>query len=81
MYICYIFLEDDFDINAIVVVFNPGETEHSIFIPIRNDLVLEQDEIFDVVLTNINGTNAGVEIGMPRTAEVSIMNSNSKCFV
>lgn len=38
--------------------------------------MLEQDEVFDVV---INGTDTvGVVVGMPRTAEVTIMNTNSK---
>ena len=69
-------LEDDFNISSIVAVFNPGEMESFVFISVRNDLVLEQDELFDVVLVDSN--NTGIRVGMPRTAEVTIMNSNSE---
>ena len=71
-----VFLEDDFNISSIVAVFNPGETETVVFISIRNDLLLEQDEFFDVIL--IDSNNTGIKVGMPRTAEVTIMNSNSE---
>ena len=71
-----VFLEDDFNISSIVAVFNPGETETVVFISIRNDLLLEQDELFDVIL--IDSNNTGIKVGMPRTAEVTIMNSNSE---
>lgn len=67
---------DDFNISQIVAVFNPGETGTAVLIPITNDLILEQDELFNIVLINI--TDAGIEVGLPRVAEVSIMNSNSK---
>ena len=70
------FLEDDFNINSTVAVFNPGETETVAIITIENDLVLEQNELFDVELMDSNIT--GVKVGMPRTAVVSIVNSNSK---
>ena len=70
------FLEDDFNINSTVAVFNPGETETVAIITIENDLVLEQNELFDVELIDSNIT--GVKVGMPRIAVVSIVNSNSK---
>ena len=62
-----------------MAVFNPGETETVTFISVENDLVLEQNELFDIGLLNIN--IPGVKVGMPRTAIVSIVNSNSKHFV
>ena len=74
------FIEDDFDVSDIVAVFSPGEIETSVFISITNDLVLEQDELFDVTLTNITDNPGGINVGMPRVSEVSIVNSNSKCL-
>ena len=59
-------------------MFSPGEIETFIFISITNDLILEQDELFDVALTNIIDNPGGIKLGMPTVAEVSIMNSNSK---
>ena len=59
-------------------MFNPGEVESAVFISVINDLVLEQDELFDVVLIDSNDT--GIKVGMPRTAEVTITNSNGEFF-
>lgn len=73
-----IFIANDFNISEIVAVFDPGETESVIFISITKDLLLEQDELFDVVLTDVNTT--GVKVGIPRSASVLIMNSNSKFY-
>lgn len=70
------FPEDDFDISEKAAVFNPGEIETTIFISITNDSILEQDELFDIVLTN--STDTGVQVGMPRVTGVSIMNTDSK---
>lgn len=71
------FTEDDFDISEIVAVFSAGEIETSVSISITNDLILEQDELFDVALASIIDNPSGVKLGMPIVAEVSIMNSNS----
>lgn len=57
-------------------MFKPGEVEYIFTIEIYSDLILEQNELFDVVLTGVNGT--GVSIGMPRAAEVLIINSDSR---
>lgn len=59
-------------------MFNPGEVESTVFISVINDLVLELDELFDVVL--IDGNDTGIKVGMPMAAEVTIMNSNSEFF-
>ena len=57
-------------------MFNPGEVESAVFIAVINDLVLERDELFVVALIDSNDT--GINVGMPRIAEVTIVNSNSE---
>ena len=74
-------LVEDFNTSTIVAQISPGETEHSVFIEIFNDMNLEQTELFDVLLSGVTAdTSTGVTLGSIQRAEVTIVDSDSKCY-
>ena len=72
---------EDFNISRVVVRISPGDTEHSVFIQIFNDMNLEQTELFDVTLNSTTAdTSTGVTLGSIQRAEVTIVDSDSKFY-
>ena len=72
---------EDFNISRVVAQISPGDTEHSVFIEIFNDMILEQTEIFAVLLDSVTAdTSRGVSLGSIQRAEVTIVDSDSKCL-
>ena len=76
-----LFIVEDFNISRVVAQISPGDTEHSVFIEIFNDMNLEQTELFDVRLDGITAdTSTGVTLGSIQRAEVTIVDSDSKLY-
>lgn len=55
------------------LVFQPGEVTKSLRVPLVNDLLVEPDETFVILLTNASG---GVPLGGQREALVTILNDD-----
>ena len=71
-------LGEDFNTSAVVAQISPGDTEHSVFIPIFNDMNLEQTELFEVTLNGTTAdTSTGVTLGSIQRAEVTIVDRDS----
>lgn len=63
----------DYTNTAINVTFNPGDTSHTIVVPIVDDAIVEQDETFGAVVSATSGTS----IGSQSTTTVTIANNDS----
>lgn len=63
----------DYTTTSGTVVFAPGETSHTFAIPILDDATTEASETFTVTLSSPTG---GVEIGIPSTATVTIVDND-----
>ena len=55
---------DDYSSTAIPITLSEGETRTCVRVPIRDDIILEDDEVFQVILrtNHINATVAGIAI-------------------
>ena len=74
-------LVEDFNTSTVFAQISPGETEHSVFIEIFNDMNLEQTELFDVLLSGVTAdTSTGVTLGSIQRAEVTIVDGDSKFY-
>ena len=70
-------LENDFDNTSVIVIISPGETRATVSIPIIDDDLLEDVEVFDVLI-EIGGTNTdGAVVGQPGIAHVAIVSDDS----
>jgi uncharacterized protein (TIGR03118 family) len=67
--------KSDYEIAEGTVRFAPGETSKTFRILIVNDTFDENDETLDLVLSNPTG--AGVGLGSPNVAEVSILDNDT----
>jgi uncharacterized protein (TIGR03118 family) len=67
--------KSDYTIAAGRLTFAPGETSKTFRILIVNDRFDESDEVVDLFLHNVTG--AGVGLGSPNTAEVSILDNDT----
>ena len=65
--------ESDFDNNPITFDISPGDTSAIASIPITNDIIVEGDEKFDVILQS-NGSD--VVVGSPKQATVTIIDDD-----
>ena len=65
--------ESDFDNTPITFDISPGDTSAIVSIPITNDIIVEGDEKFDVILQS-NGSD--VVVGSPKQATVTIINDD-----
>ena len=66
--------KSDYEISLGKVTFNPGETLKTFRISIVNDNFVEGDEVIDLALSNPTG--AGVGLGSPNTATVTILDND-----
>jgi uncharacterized protein (TIGR03118 family) len=66
--------KSDYEIAAGKLTFAPGETSKTFRVLIVNDLFVEGDEILDLILSNPTG--AGVGLGSPNTAELTIADND-----
>jgi uncharacterized protein (TIGR03118 family) len=66
--------KSDYEISLGKVTFNPGETSKTFRILIVDDNFVEGDETIDLALSNPSG--AGVGLGSPNTAEVTILDND-----
>jgi uncharacterized protein (TIGR03118 family) len=67
--------KSDYEIALGTLTFNPGETSKTFRILIVNDSFAEGDESIDLFLSNPTG--AGVGLGSPNTAEVTILDNDA----
>lgn len=67
--------KSDYEIALGTITFNPGETSKTIRILIVDDKFDENDETISLALTNPRG--AGVGLGSPSTAEVTILDNDT----
>jgi uncharacterized protein (TIGR03118 family) len=67
--------KSDFEIAAGRLSFNPGETSKTFRILLVNDTFDENDE--DIIVVLSNPTGAGVGLGSPSTASVSILDNDT----
>jgi uncharacterized protein (TIGR03118 family) len=67
--------KSDYEIALGTLTFNPGETSKTFRILIVNDTFVEGDETIHVALSNPTG--AGVGLGSPNTAEVTILDNDT----
>src|SRR6266540_2672667 len=68
-------LKSDYEIALGKLTFNPGETSKTFRILIVNDIFDENDETVDLALSNPTG--AGVGLGSPNTAELTITDNDT----
>lgn len=66
--------KSDYEIALGTLSFAPGETSKTFRILIVNDTFVEGDEVIDLMLSNPTG--AGVGLGSPNTAEVTILDND-----
>jgi uncharacterized protein (TIGR03118 family) len=66
--------KSDYEISLGKLTFNPGETSKTFRILIVDDNFVEGDETIDLALSNPTG--AGVGLGSPNTAEVTILDND-----
>ena len=66
--------KSDYEIALGTLRFAPGETSKTFRILIVNDNFVEGDEVIDLALTNPTG--AGVGLGSPNTAQVTILDND-----
>jgi uncharacterized protein (TIGR03118 family) len=66
--------KSDYEIALGTVSFAAGETSKTFRILIVNDTFVEGDEVIDIMLSNPTG--AGVGLGSPNTAEVTILDND-----
>ena len=66
--------KSDYEINAGVVTFAPGETSQRFTIQLINDRFVEGNETIDLVLSNPVGT--GVGLGSPNKSELRIIDND-----
>jgi len=72
----------DFDSDTLITLFNPGDSQVNVSIPITADQIFEQIEIFWVSLTvpdefsNFDG-RLMIKLGSNDISEGEIINSNS----
>ena len=60
-------------------MFSAGSTSQLVSIPIINDILIENDEIFEAVLSKVTGANTpDVVIGTPNVANVVIVDDDRK---
>ena len=60
-------------------MFSAGSTSLLVSIPIFNDILIENDEIFEAVLSKVTGANTpDVVIGTPNVANVVIVDDDRK---
>jgi uncharacterized protein (TIGR03118 family) len=67
--------KSDYQISLGTVTFNPGETSKTFRILIVDDTFVEGDETISLALTNPTG--AGVGLGSPNRAEVTILDNDT----
>jgi len=67
--------KSDYEIALGKITFNPGETLKTFRILIVNDNFVEGDEVIDLALSNPTG--AGVGLGSPSTAQVTILDNDT----
>jgi len=67
--------KSDYEIALGTLRFDPGETSKVVRILVVNDIFDENDEILDLMLSNPTG--AGVGLGSPNTAEVTILDNDT----
>ncbi|HKP02647.1 MAG TPA: TIGR03118 family protein [Chthoniobacterales bacterium] len=67
--------KSDYEIALGTLTFAPGETSKTFRILIVNDTFVEGDEVINLALTNPTG--AGVGLGSPNTAEVTILDNDT----
>jgi uncharacterized protein (TIGR03118 family) len=67
--------KSDYEIALGTLTFAPGETSKTFRILIVNDNFVEGDEVIDLALSNPTG--AGVGLGGPNTAEVTIIDDDA----
>jgi len=67
--------KSDYEISLGTVTFNPGETSKTFRILIVDDTFVEGDETISLALTNPTG--AGVGLGSPNMAEVTILDNDT----
>jgi uncharacterized protein (TIGR03118 family) len=67
--------KSDYEIALGTLTFNPGETSKTFRILIVNDTFVEGDETISLALSNPTG--AGVGLGSPSTAEVTILDNDT----
>jgi uncharacterized protein (TIGR03118 family) len=67
--------KSDYEISLGTLTFNPGETSKTFRILVVNDNFVEGDETINLALSNPTG--AGVGLGSPNTAEVTILDNDS----
>jgi uncharacterized protein (TIGR03118 family) len=66
--------KSDYEISLGSVTFAPGETSKTFRILTVNDTFVEGDEVIDLILSNPTG--AGVGLGSPNTAELTISDND-----
>jgi uncharacterized protein (TIGR03118 family) len=66
--------KSDYEISLGTLTFNPGETSKTFRILIVNDTFVEGDEVIDLGLSNPTG--AGVGLGSPNIATVTILDND-----
>jgi len=66
--------KSDYEISLGKITFNPGETLKTFRILLVNDNSVEGDEVLDLALTNPTG--AGVGLGSPNTATITILDND-----
>ena len=69
--------KSDYEIALGTLSFAPGETSRTFRILLVNDTFDENDEVVDLMLSNPTG--AGVGLGSPNTARVSILDNDTGC--
>ncbi len=67
--------KSDYDLNAGVLRFAPGETSRTFTIRVVNDRFVEGDQTIDLALSNPGG--AGLGLGSPNAAELRIVDNDS----
>jgi uncharacterized protein (TIGR03118 family) len=67
--------KSDYEITLGTVTFNPGETSKTFTLLLVNDQFDENDEVIDLMLSNPTG--AGVGLGSPNVAEVTIIDNDT----
>jgi uncharacterized protein (TIGR03118 family) len=67
--------KSDYEISLGTLTFNPGETSKTFRILIVNDNFVEGDEVISLALSNPTG--AGVGLGSPNTATVTIFDNDA----
>jgi uncharacterized protein (TIGR03118 family) len=67
--------KSDYEISLGTITFNPGETSKTFRILIVDDTFVEGDETISLALTNPTG--AGVGLGSPNRAEVTILDNDT----